>query len=137
MDQRGMQWPPLQVGTGSGAPAGQAGARQRTAAHFCDQAAASSSACFFVSTRAQARAAQQPLASLTGSRAYVVVVQSASVVQSVPFGIGPSGIGVGVGVGFSVGVGVGVGVGDGWSEWEEQAARAAIRRSARMAGGWH
>lgn len=133
MAQRATQWLSRQVATGSGAPAGQLGARQRTAAHFCDQAAVSSSTCFLVSTRAQASAAQQPLASFTGSGAYVVVAQSASLAQSVPFGIGFGvgvGVSVGVGVGFAVGVGVGFAVGVGCSEWDEQ-ARASTRRAAR------
>ena len=134
MAQRAAQWLSEQTATGSGAPAGQSGARQRTAAHFCDQAAARSSAFLRVVTRAQTNAAQQPLASFTGSGAYVVVAQSASLAHSAAV---PGSGGFLSGAGASVGVGVG-GAG-GWLVWscDEQAARAATRRSARMAGGWH
>jgi hypothetical protein len=134
MDQRAAQRPAVQVATGSGVPAGQSGARQRTEAQRLENAAESSAARLAVSTRGQASDAQQLRASFAGSGPYVVVVQSASVAQSAP----PAGVGVSVGVGVvgvSVGVGVGVGVGD-WSGRDEQASARRSRAARRMAGGW-
>ena len=118
MSQRATQRPAWQAATGSGAPAGQLGARQRTAAQAADQASVSSLARFAVSTRGQESAAQQPLPSFTGSAAYVVVTQSASLAQSAP----PDGVGVGVGAA--------------WSVPDEQANARTRRRSRRMTGGW-
>lgn len=133
------QRPFWQVGTGSGAPAGQSGARQRTAPHTRENAAASSWARFVVSTRGQDSDAQQPLASFAGSGAYVVVVQSASVAQSAPPGGVRASPGVGAGLGFSVGfwLGVGAGLGAAWSVWDEQARTARrITTPARMERLW-
>ncbi len=136
MRQRGAQRPSLQPAFGSGLPAGQSGARQRTAAQAPVQASASSLARLAVSTRGQASAAQQPLASFTGSGAYGVVVQSSSVAQSAP----PAGVGAGAGAGVSVGVGLGVGVGVGLgvalSGCDEQPIARTRRMARRMAGGW-
>ena len=136
MAQRATQWPAWHAATGSGAPAGQLGARQRTAAQAADHAPPSSLARLAVSTRGQESAAQQPLPSFTGSGAYVVVVQSASLAQSAP----PGGVGVslgsGFGVGFGVAVGFEVGVGAAWSVPDEQANARTRRRARRMAGGW-
>jgi hypothetical protein len=122
-----------QTATGSGAPAGQSGARQRTAAQLFDQAAARSSAFLRLVTRGQSSAAQQPLASTTGSGLYVVTAQSSSVAHSMASG--PGGFRSGGGDSFAVGVGVGVGVG--WSEWEEHATASTSRATRRMARGWH
>ena len=133
MAQREVQRPSLHAAIGSGEPAGQSGARQRTAAQAPVQASASSLARFAVSTRAQARAAQQPLASFTGSGAYVVVAQSASLAQSAPaggVGVGSDGVVVG-----SDGVVVGAGPGVALSFCDEQAT-ASIRMSARMGRLW-
>jgi hypothetical protein len=103
MAQRGVQRPSTQAATGSGEPAGQSGARQRTAAQAPFQASASSLARFAVSTRAQTSAAQQPALSLTGSAAYVVVAQSASLAQSAPAGGAGRSPGVGPGPALSFG----------------------------------
>lgn len=127
MPQRGPQRPAVQAATGSGEPAGQSGARQRTAAQAAVQASASSLARFAVSTRAQASAAQQPLASLTGSGAYVVVAQSASLAHSSPPG--------GAGVGFD-GVGVAAGAGAALSFGDEHASPSRRKSARRMEGGW-
>ena len=117
MAQRAAQRPAVQVATGSGAPAGQSGARQRTEAQRLENAAESSAARFAVSTRGQVSDAQQLRASFAGSGPYVVVVQSASVAQSAP----PAGVGVGD-----------------WSGRDEQASasRSRSRAARRMAGGW-
>ena len=124
MDQRGVQRPSLQAATGSGEPAGQSGARQRTAEQAAVQASASSRARFAVSTRGQASAAQQPPVSATGSGAYVVVAQSASLVQSAaPDGGGRAGACVGVGDEDAV-------------SFCEQPIATARRRARRMARGW-
>jgi hypothetical protein len=118
MSQRATQRPAWQAATGSGAPAGQLGARQRTAAQAADHAPPSSLARLAVSTRGQESAAQQPLPSFTGSGAYVVVAQSASAWQSAP-------------------PGVCVCAGEpALSGLEEQANARASRRARRMAGGW-
>jgi hypothetical protein len=128
----------LQVATGSVVAGGQSGARQRTAAQAAFQASASCLARFVVSTRTQVSAAQQPLASFTGSAPYMVVVQSASVAQSAPpGGVGLwSGAGVAGGACSGVGVGLGVGPGAAWSFGEEQAT-TSTRKSARMGRLWH
>ncbi len=135
MAQRAEQWLSLQTATGAETSSGQSGARQRTAAHFCDQAAARSSAFLRDVTRAQSSAAQQPLAAFTGSGLYVVTAQSPSLAHSTAVEAG----GFLSGAGVSAGVEGGAWVGAGWLVWscDEQAARAITSRRARMAGGWH
>lgn len=129
------QWLSRQVAVGRRASSGQSGARQRTAAHALDQAAARSSAFLRVVTRGQSSAAQQALLSFTGSGLYVVIAQSSSLAHSMAVAAGGflSGAVVGSAAGGGVAsAGVGVAAGSGWWSCAEQAARASTRTSARM-----